>query len=151
MTRTSDPEPIQPLPEPERTLRLFRKRLQECISTSVVGEDLELTSEIQQEMVANNNNNNNRIEDEANRTMYDYARPSLDETQTCIARPNVAANNFEIKPNVIQMVQQLVQFGGLLDEDPNAHIASFIEICDTFKINGVSDDAIRLRLFPFSL
>ena len=94
MTRTSDPEPIQPLPEPERTLRLLRKRLQECISTSVVGEDLELTSEIQQEMAANNNNNHNHIEDEANRTMYDYARPSLDGTQTCIARPIVASNNF---------------------------------------------------------
>ena len=152
MTRTTDPEPIQPLPEPERTLRLLSKRLQEETSTSLVGEDLELIPEIQQEMAANNNNNNNnRLEDEANRTMYDYARPSLDGTQTCIARPNVAANNFEIKPNVIQMVQHSVQFGGLSDEDPNAHIASFIEICDTFKINGVSDDAIRLRLFPFSL
>ena len=26
-----------------------------------------------------------------------------------------------------------------------------MEICDTFKHNGVTDDAIRLRLFPFSL
>ena len=152
MTRTSDPEPIKPLPEPERTLRLLSKRLQEETSTSEVGEDLEVIPEDQEEMAANNNNNNNNlVEDEANRTMYSYARPSLDGTQTCITRPNVAANNFEIKPNVIQMVQNLVQFGGLSDEDPNAHIASFIEICDTFKINGVSDDAIRLRLFPFSL
>ena len=30
-------------------------------------------------------------------------------------------------------------------------MANFLEICDTIKINGVSDDAIRLRLFPFSL
>ncbi|KAK5839325.1 hypothetical protein PVK06_008102 [Gossypium arboreum] len=83
--------------------------------------------------------------------MYDYAKPSLIETESSIVRPAVAANNFELKPNTIQMIQQIVQFDGLQDEDPNAHLANFLELCDTFKINGVSDDAIRLWLFPFSL
>ena len=46
---------------------------------------------------------------------------------------------------------QANQFGGSQAEDLNAHIASFLEICDTFKHNGITDDAIRLRLFPFSL
>lgn len=27
----------------------------------------------------------------------------------------------------------------------------FLEICDTFNLGKVSDDAITLRLFPFSL
>ncbi|KAK8926414.1 hypothetical protein KSP39_PZI018814 [Platanthera zijinensis] len=85
------------------------------------------------------------------RTMSDYARPNLEGTETSIVRPAIANNNFELKPSIIQMVQQYVQFDGLQDEDPNIHIANFLEICDTFKINGVSDDAIRLRLFPFSL
>lgn len=35
--------------------------------------------------------------------------------------------------------------------DPNIHIANILEIYDTFKHNGVTDDVIHLRLFPFSL
>ncbi|KAL5569770.1 hypothetical protein UlMin_026345 [Ulmus minor] len=68
-----------------------------------------------------------------------------------IQRPPIQANNFEIKPAIIQMIQSLVQFGGLPNDDQNLHIANFLEICDTFKHNGVTDDAVRLRLFPFSL
>ena len=45
---------------------------------------------------------------------------------------------------------QANQFGGSQVKDPNAHIASFLEICDTFKHNGVANDAIWFRLFPFS-
>ena len=84
-------------------------------------------------------------------TMMDYTRPLCSGADSSITRPAVAVNNFEIKPAIIQMIQHSIQFGDLSHEDPNAHIASFLEVCDTFKSNGVSDDAIRLRLFPFSL
>jgi len=36
-------------------------------------------------------------------------------------------------------------------EDPNLHLLVFLEVCDTLKLNGVSTDAIHLRLFPFPL
>jgi len=36
-------------------------------------------------------------------------------------------------------------------EDPNLHLSVFLELCDTLKFNGVSTDAIHLRLFPFFL
>ena len=67
-----------------------------------------------------------------------------------IVAPSIANNNFKIKPSIIYMVQNN-QFRGLQEEDPYAHILAFLNICATFKINGVTDDAIRLRLFPFSV
>jgi len=42
-------------------------------------------------------------------------------------------------------------FHGLPNEDPYAHLAKYIEICNTVKIAGVPNDAIRLSLFSFSL
>jgi hypothetical protein len=48
------------------------------------------------------------------------------------------------------MVQQSPFYGKVL-EDANAHLQHFLEICSTFTIRGVTQDAVRLRLFPFSL
>ena len=84
-------------------------------------------------------------------TLLEFSMPGLEGTQQGITWPTINANNFEIKPALLQIIQSSVQFNGLANEDPNAHIANFLEICDTFKYNGVSDDAIRLRLFPFTL
>lgn len=85
------------------------------------------------------------------RPLREYVVPLVNGIHSSIQRPIVQVNNFEIKPSMIQMLKDSVQFGGLPNDDPNMHIINFLEICDTFKYNGVSDDAIRLRLFPFSL
>ena len=37
------------------------------------------------------------------------------------------------------------------NEEASAHLQQFLELYSTFVINGVSQDAIRLRLFLFSL
>lgn len=34
---------------------------------------------------------------------------------------------------------------------PNGHISSFLELCDTVKMNGIDQNIIYMRLFPFSL
>lgn len=63
---------------------------------------------------------------------------------------NVAIESFKLISRLIQMVQQN-KFGGGAIEDPNKHLNTITHLCSTFHHNGVSDDVVRLRLFPFSL
>ena len=76
------------------------------------------------------------------KALHDYATPTVMDTISRIRRVPIPVNNFEIKPMIIQMIQAN-QFGSFQVEDPNAHITNFLEICDTFKHNGITDDAIR--------
>ena len=70
--------------------------------------------------------------------------------QTAIRRPPIQANNFELKSVTLQMLQNIL-FHGLPNENSNMHLTNFIEVCDMVKYNGVSEEALRLRLFPLSL
>ncbi|CAA7031574.1 unnamed protein product [Microthlaspi erraticum] len=63
--------------------------------------------------------------------------------------PPVQNHNFEIKLGMINLVQNKM-FHGLPSEDPIDHLDDFDRLCDMTKINGVSEDAIKLRLFPMS-
>ena len=83
------------------------------------------------------------------RPIRDYALPPS-VTPPVIRRSTIQANNCKLKSITLQLLQA-IQFHGLTHEDPNPHILNFLEVCDTVKYNGVSDEAIRLRLFPFSL
>jgi hypothetical protein len=55
---------------------------------------------------------------------------------------------FEIKTSTIHMVQHSLFTG---KEDPNLHLQAFIQLCQTFNTDGVTQDQMRVRLFPFSL
>jgi hypothetical protein len=55
---------------------------------------------------------------------------------------------FEIKTSTIHMVQHSPFTG---KEDPNLHLQAFIQLGQTFNMDGVTQDQMRARLFPFSL
>ena len=63
---------------------------------------------------------------------------------------NVGDVKFELKSSLISMAQAS-PFCGKPNEDANAHLLNFLELCKTVTIRGVTADIIRLRLFPFSL
>ena len=84
----------------------------------------------------------------ANRSIHDFSTPLAAKVATS---PNIinADTHFELKPALITMVRAS-PFCGKAHEDANAHLQQFLEISSTFTIMGVTQEAIRLRLFPFS-
>ena len=83
-------------------------------------------------------------------TMEDFWRPIIQDEYSAIRQPAVEANNFELKPALITMVQQH-QFTGHPTEDPNEHLGRFLRMANTVKLNGVRPEVIKPHLFPFSL
>ena len=83
-------------------------------------------------------------------TLGDCWHPMMNEDYSGICHQLIDANNFELKPALINMVQQQ-QFKDNPSEDPNGHLLNFLQLCDTIKMNGVDHNVIKLKLFPFSL
>ena len=69
---------------------------------------------------------------------------------SAIKPPAINANDFELKPALITMVQQN-QFVEHSTENPNEHLGRFLRIANSIKLNGVKPEVIQLQLFPFSL
>ena len=147
-------------PEPERTLhRLRREQRSEHIRNLAIMENTEeqnLGIE-QNEPQRGRNGNNGRTHaprlfiqpDDPFMLLEEFALlPTV--VQTAIRRPPIQANNFELKSVTLQMLQNILCHG-LPHENPNMHLTNFLEVCDTIKYNGVTEEALRLRLFLLSL
>ena len=82
-------------------------------------------------------------------TMKDFWRPVIQDEYSIVRQPTIEANNFELKPALITMVQQH-QYTVHPSEDPNEHMGRFLWMENTMKLNGVRPKVIKLQLFPFS-
>ncbi|CAA7021404.1 unnamed protein product [Microthlaspi erraticum] len=76
--------------------------------------------------------------------------PNRHQQRQGIVPPPVQNHNFEIKLGMINLVQKKM-FHGLSCEGPIDHLDEFDRLCDLTKLNGVFENAIKLRLFPMSL
>ena len=102
-------------------------------------------------VAANNGQNAVIVADDRDRAIRQYALPLFNELNPGIIRPEIQAAQFELKPVMFQMLQTVGQFSGMPTEDPHLHLRLFIEVSDSFKLPGVTEDALRLKLFPYSL
>ncbi|KAL8498622.1 hypothetical protein ACS0TY_021820 [Phlomoides rotata] len=90
--------------------------------------------------MGDNANNNQRVENRVlvneeqrveggnvrrERTIQDFFEPPVQRFYDGIARPPIQANNFEVKPALLHILESK-QFGGTEREDPHAHITRFL-------------------------
>ncbi|XP_027157577.1 uncharacterized protein LOC113759208 [Coffea eugenioides] len=81
------------------------------------------------------------------RTLRELAAPDLNQQPLCITYPTLEVA-FELKSGLIHL---LPSFHGLPGEDPHKHLKEFHVVCSTMKPQGVTEEQIKLRAFPFSL
>ncbi|XP_071687571.1 uncharacterized protein [Rutidosis leptorrhynchoides] len=67
-----------------------------------------------------------------------------------ITKPPIGADNWKVEGNFFTMIKDMF-FHGLIEENPFEHIQHFNDICDIYKTKDVTDDAFKLRAFPFTL
>ncbi|GJZ70022.1 reverse transcriptase domain-containing protein [Tanacetum coccineum] len=126
-TRSSTRNLFPPLKDPERTIRR-RTRVD-----------------------PNSLNNFKEINMAANGNGDDGLAPSGGGLPVPDLRTMETATNFGLKNDMIQQVQNSCQFHGLPGDDANKHLDKFLHVTQSIKVNGVTDDALRLYLFPHSL
>ncbi|KAL4285281.1 hypothetical protein GQ457_16G021740 [Hibiscus cannabinus] len=74
------------------------------------------------------------------RTVRHYLAEDLEGLNPTVTMPDFEAEHFELKPVMFNMLNTVGQFGGTPNENARQHLKSFLEICNSFKIHGVSTD-----------
>ena len=79
--------------------------------------------------------------------LKDYTYPTGSTQHSCITL-SALTTNFEIKSGMIQI---LSVFRGLANENSYQYVKKFEDICGTMKYNHMTEESLKIRLFPFSL
>nr|GEU89618.1 reverse transcriptase domain-containing protein [Tanacetum cinerariifolium] len=85
-----------------------------------------------------------------NRTMEELLQAPTEGYGEAIVISKINADHFEIKTNLLQLVQAN-PYHGFKRENPHTHINNFKRITSTLKFRDVPNDVIKLMMFPYSL
>nr|GEU83753.1 reverse transcriptase domain-containing protein [Tanacetum cinerariifolium] len=85
-----------------------------------------------------------------NRTMEELLQEPTEGYGEAIVIQEINADHFEIKTNLLQLVQAK-PYHGFERENSHTHINNFKRITSTLKFRDVTTDVIKLMMFPYSL
>ncbi|KAL0435137.1 UNVERIFIED_CONTAM: hypothetical protein Sradi_0221600 [Sesamum radiatum] len=81
------------------------------------------------------------------RTIKEMTSLDLNQQPLCIEYPTLDVD-FELKTGLIRLFPI---FLGLAGEDPHKHLKQFHVVCSGMRPQGVTEEQVKLRAFPFSL
>ncbi|TYI84990.1 hypothetical protein E1A91_D05G406500v1, partial [Gossypium mustelinum] len=138
-------------PEIEKSARARRKETEVLKRVAAIerGKQVEVVEPETEPLPATKEVEDNFGEPErmANRTIRQLAAVPNEQTPLCINYP-IGETPFELKSGLIHL---LPTFRGLKNENPHTHLREFHMVCSSMKPQGVTEDEIKLRAFPFSL
>ncbi|GJU32246.1 reverse transcriptase domain-containing protein [Tanacetum coccineum] len=85
-----------------------------------------------------------------NRTMAELLQAPTAGYEDAIVIPPIQAENFELKPSIITLVQSKI-FRGSEQDEPHSHIRYFESITNNLRYPNVPNTTVKLMLFPFSI
>ncbi|KAL0405259.1 UNVERIFIED_CONTAM: hypothetical protein Slati_3839800 [Sesamum latifolium] len=145
MPRSSRTGTLEFDPEIEKTARRLQKKTKqlkgETSTSSESKADLALdattSSDFEEEVMAQN----------PERTINEMTSLDSNQQPLCIEYPTLDVD-FELKSGLIHLRPT---FRGLAGEDPHKHLKKFHVVCSGMRPQGVTEEQVKLRAFPFSL
>ncbi|KAH9803303.1 hypothetical protein KPL71_001711 [Citrus sinensis] len=148
MVRSSHTGTLSFDPEIEKTARQLRqqtKRAKQRSSSPLLSE-----TDTVPDLVESSSDSEEQVMDRAapvERTLRELAEPDLNQQPLCIQYVDLEVN-FELKSGLIHL---LPKFHGFAGEDPHKHLKEFHVVCSSMRPQGVTEEQIKLRAFPFSV
>ncbi|KAL0401860.1 UNVERIFIED_CONTAM: hypothetical protein Slati_4215900 [Sesamum latifolium] len=145
MPRSSRTGKLEFNSEIEKTVRRLQKETKQLkgeASTSFESEanlalDVPTSSDSEEEVMAQN----------PEWTIKEMTSFDLNQQPLCIEYPTLDVN-FELKSCLVHL---LPTFRGLAGEDPHKHLKEFHVVCSDMGPQGITEQQVKLRAFPFSL
>jgi hypothetical protein len=82
--------------------------------------------------------------------LYQYGAPTSMSLKLAESSKPILSSGYELSPEIINILQDQ-PFSGDVSENPYSHLCDFEQICACRHIEGMSDETLRWKLFPFSL
>ncbi|KAH9781478.1 Endonuclease [Citrus sinensis] len=148
MVRSSRTGTLSFDPEIEKTARQLRQQTKRAKQRS--SSPLLFEIDTVPDLVESSSDSEEQVMDRpapVERTLRELVEPDLNQQPLCIQYVDLEVN-FELKSGLIHL---LPKFHGFAGEDPHKHLKEFHVVCSSMRPQGVTEEQIKLRAFPFSL